>query len=104
MANNSTPLYRVYSWQRTSKNNGAMVNFSAQSKISNQWIHLQAFIPFDSITSDEDKGKGVTTCAISKDGKQLTIRVRKLREPKKAEDKPKVEQSFDDNDNENMPF
>ena len=79
MANNLTPLYRVYSWQRTSKNNGAMVNFSAQSKASNQWIHLQAFIPFDSITSDEDKDKGVTTCAISKDGKQLTIRVRKLK-------------------------
>ena len=102
MANNSTPLYRVYSWQRTSKNNGAMVNFSARLESSNQWIHLQAFIPFDSITSDEDKDKGVTTCAISKDGKQLTIRVRKLREPKKAEDKPKVEQSFDDN--ENVPF
>lgn len=102
MANNSTPLYRVYSWQRTSKNNGAMVNFSTQLKTSNQWIHLQAFIPFDSITSDEDKDKGVTTCSISKNGKQLTIRVRKLREPKKAKDKPKAEQSFDDD--ENMPL
>lgn len=101
MANNLKPLYRVYSWQRTINNNGAMVNFSARSESSNQWIHLQAFIPFDSITSDEDKDKGVTTCAISKDGKQLTIRVRKLREPKKAKDKPEVEQSFDD---ENLPF